>query len=119
VDVIEGAAKGTVNLDPRSIPEGAANPDQRAGLRGMRPISMSVDAVADCALRAQQAGEYESELRCDVCDEAIAGEPAGRGLYMWARGGELHFEEPALCSQCAVAIGVTALSTWSVEEEEG
>jgi hypothetical protein len=38
---------------------------------------------------------------------------------MWSRGEELRFEEPALCSQCAVAIGVTALSAWSVEEEGG
>jgi hypothetical protein len=38
---------------------------------------------------------------------------------MWSRGGELRFEEPKLCERCAVAIGITALSTWAVEEEEG
>ncbi|WP_165373000.1 hypothetical protein [Sorangium cellulosum] len=54
-----------------------------------------------------------------MCDSAIDGEPAGRGLYMWSRGDELRFEEPALCGGCAVAIGMTALSAWNAEEEEG
>ena len=38
---------------------------------------------------------------------------------MWTRGDEVRFEEPALCGNCATAISVTALATWSAEEEEG
>jgi hypothetical protein len=37
---------------------------------------------------------------------------------MWSRGDELRFEEPALCAGCAMAIGITALATWSADEEE-
>jgi hypothetical protein len=84
-----------------------------------RQISVSIDSVADAALQAHRHEAGPSELRCDVCDEAIEGEPAGRGLYMWTRGEESRFEEPALCRRCATAIGVTALAAWSVEEEEG
>ena len=83
-----------------------------------RPISMAIDGVADAALAVQRVAAA-SEERCDVCDEPIEGEPAGRGLYMWTRGDEVRFEEPALCEGCATAIGVTALAQWSLEEEEG
>ncbi len=84
-----------------------------------RLISLSIDGIADAAMQARRAQSGASELRCDACDEAIEGEPAGRGLYMWTRGDEVRFEEPALCEGCATAIGVTALMSWSVEEEEG
>ncbi|WP_155798405.1 hypothetical protein [Sorangium cellulosum] len=117
--MIEGALKGTANLDPRPAPEGTANADFRLTGTLTHPICISIDAVADNALRARQATSGATELRCDVCDTAIEGEPAGRGLYMWSRGEELRFEEPALCGGCAVAIGMTALSAWNVEEEEG
>ena len=63
--------------------------------------------------------QRKGELRCDACDEPLEGEPEGRGLYMWTRGDEVRFEEPALCQDCATAIGVTALAQWAVEEEEG
>lgn len=84
-----------------------------------RTFSISIDSIADAALQAQQGAAGVVELRCDACDELIDGEPAGHGLYMWSRGGEVRFEEPALCGRCATAIGVTALAAWSVEEEEG
>jgi len=76
-----------------------------------------VDAVADFALRARNASEAETS--CDACGKAIEGEPEGHGLYVWARGDEIRREEPALCADCATAIGLSALSLWSVEEEEG
>lgn len=80
-------------------------------------MSYAVDAVADLALRT--AAE-DSARCCDVCDAPIEDEAeASRGLYVWARGGEVHYEEPHLCESCATAIGVTALAAWSVEEEEG
>jgi hypothetical protein len=80
-------------------------------------LSVAADGVAEAALRAGQ--ERATEQRCDACDRPLDGEPAGRGLYMWTRGDEVRFEEPALCDECATAIGVTALAAWSVEEEEG
>ena len=84
-----------------------------------RPTSFSIDSVADAALQVRQVEAGAAELRCDACDAAIDGEAPGRGLYMWTRGDEVRFEEPALCDSCATAIGVTALAMWSVEEEEG
>jgi hypothetical protein len=73
-------------------------------------------------------------LRCDACgglvdpalgraadadaDDAEFGPPAS-GLLLFARDGELRFEQPPLCSRCSVAIGVTALVRWAEEEEEG
>jgi len=85
-----------------------------------RPISVSIDAVADAALQGFWSENNPSqELSCDACNEPIEGEPAGHGLYMWTRGEERRFEEPPLCRRCATAIGVTALAAWSVEEEEG
>jgi hypothetical protein len=82
-------------------------------------MSASIDPVADASLRLDRAVEAASGRICDVCDQPIEGEPAGSGLYLWTRGEEVRIEEPALCVQCATAIGVTALATWSVEEEEG
>jgi hypothetical protein len=84
-----------------------------------RPMSVSIDAIADAALQTHQTTKGSTVLRCDVCDEQIDGEPSGRGLYMWTRGDEVRFEEPALCPRCSTAIGVTALAAWNVEEEEG
>jgi hypothetical protein len=86
-----------------------------------RPFSVSIDAIADAALKNwnSEVSVEEAAIRCDACDEFIEGEPAGRGLYMWTRGDEVRFEEPALCGNCATAIGMTALATWSAEEEEG
>jgi hypothetical protein len=85
-----------------------------------RLFSVSIDAVADAALQGWRSDSSASEeVCCDACNEVIDGEPAGHGLYMWTRGEEVRFEEPALCRRCATAIGVTALAAWSMEEEEG
>ncbi len=82
-------------------------------------ISMAIDSVADVSLKTRTMVEETSELRCDACSELIEGEPAGRGLYVWTRGDEVRYEEPPLCMGCATAIGITALSIWNMEEEEG
>jgi hypothetical protein len=58
-------------------------------------------------------------LYCDACEKPIQGEPAGTGLYVFARGDEVRYEEPPLCQRCSLAIGVTALVRWAEEEEEG
>jgi hypothetical protein len=65
----------------------------------------------------------ESEL-CDVCGEAVEEDEdgfavGGRGLYVWTRGDEVRYEEPALCAHCGTAIGVMALAQWDLEEDEG
>lgn len=91
---------------------------QIAARKFVRPLSVPIDVFADAALQRERANAGRVELRCDVCDALIEGEPSGRGLYMWARGDEVRFEEPALCTHCATAIGVTALAAWNVEEEE-
>lgn len=63
--------------------------------------------------------ERETELRCDACESPIEGEPAGRGLLLWVRGDEVEREEPPLCERCALAVSMTALWRWEIEEEEG
>lgn len=80
-------------------------------------VALPNDVEADAAVQSRP--NDPGDLKCDACDEMIEGEPAGHGLYMWTRGEEVRFEEPALCARCATAIGVTALAAWTVEEEEG
>ena len=84
-----------------------------------RPYSVSIDAIADASLQTLQTTRGSTAVHCDNCDQPIEGEPSGRGLYMWTRGDEKRFEEPALCARCSIAIGVSALAAWTVEEEEG
>ena len=57
-------------------------------------------------------------LTCDVCGEILSSE-ATTGLLVFVRGGETIYEEPPLCSSCSLAIGVTAITRWAEEEEEG
>lgn len=57
-------------------------------------------------------------LRCDACEAPIAGEPAGEGVYLWSRGGELIYEPAPLCERCAFAINASALADLGPDEEE-
>jgi len=66
--------------------------------------------------------------RCDVCGDEVPEEDhadetgyavSGRGLYVWSRGEDVRYEEPPLCPACAVAVGVSAMARWEIEEEEG
>lgn len=43
----------------------------------------------------------------------------GAGMYLWVRQGEVRRETVPLCSRCGTAVGVTALTRWAIEEEEG
>ncbi len=79
-------------------------------------LSFAADEIALAAL-TQAAGA--APLKCHACDEAIDGEPGGRGLFLWARGDDVQLEEPPLCARCATAIGMSAQRIWEVEEEEG
>lgn len=74
------------------------------------------------AFRARQLLQWEGTpepLVCHACETPIEGEPAGRGLLLFARGEDVTFEEPPLCEACALAIGMTALFRFEEEEEEG
>jgi hypothetical protein len=82
-------------------------------------IAFSIDSFADAALSRERDEAGHTELRCDACDEKIEGEPAGRGLFLSTRGGEVSFHEPALCASCATAIGLRANLDHELEEEEG
>lgn len=68
----------------------------------------------------------DADERCSVCSERLEAEDdvdssaiRGSGLLVWARGEERRYEEPQLCPTCAVAIGVSALQRWEIEEDEG
>jgi hypothetical protein len=111
------AIHSVVNQPRRAAEQ--SSPDLAPSSAPSPAVAVSIDAYADAALQSQRIAAGAAELRCDVCDAAIEGEPSGRGLYMWTRGDEVRFEEPALCPRCATAIGVTALAAWAVEEEEG
>jgi hypothetical protein len=82
-------------------------------------VAIPIDSYADAALSRARDAAGRTELRCDACDEAIEGEPAGLGVFVSTRGDEVRFEEPALCPSCATAIGVRAQMDSGIEEEEG
>jgi len=68
-------------------------------------------------------------LSCDVCGEFVSPDAtslgsrtrgcASTGLLVFVRAGETVYEEPPLCGSCSLAIGVTAITRWAEEEEEG
>ena len=84
-----------------------------------QPVAIPIDAYADAALRRERDAAGRTDLRCDVCDQRIEGEPAGLGVFVSTRGDEIRYEEPALCAPCATAIGVRAQMDSEIEEEEG
>lgn len=83
------------------------------------PVAIPIDSLADASLSRERDGAQGRDLRCDACDESIVGEAAGSGLFLSARGGEVRFDEPALCPTCATAIGLRAHLNNEIEEEEG
>ncbi len=56
-------------------------------------------------------------LTCDVCGKIVASDAAS-GLLVFVRGDQIVYEEPPLCGDCGLAIGMTAMSRWAEEEEE-
>lgn len=79
--------------------------------------AVPIDAIADAALQVRLQGP-PAERSCDACGAEVEGEPGGRGLLLWSRGGDLVIEEPVLCEACATAIGMTAHRHWHFEEED-
>jgi hypothetical protein len=63
--------------------------------------------------------ERNEPVLCDACNTPNEGEPAGAGLLVFPRGDTVLREEPPLCEKCALAIGMTALMRWEMEEEDG
>jgi hypothetical protein len=95
-------------------------PRARANDRNRHMIAIPIDSVADAAIAARNAN-LAAAPRCDVCEEPVADTDddfAGRGLYVWSRGDETRYEEPALCPRCATVLGISALNQWRREEEE-
>ncbi len=67
----------------------------------------------------------DSAARCEICAAEVSPDPddgssyTGSALYISIRGDRVIYDEPPLCPSCALAIGVTALARWDIEEEEG
>jgi hypothetical protein len=83
-------------------------------------------AVETCVTASHHAlFAADATRRCDACGEPLRDESddgfaiEGAGLYVWARGDDVRYEEAPLCASCASAIGLTALTRWEIEEEEG
>ena len=122
----EGREKDAVAKAGVKGKSGARNaevvPRRRDLRRPVVPIvtapAMFADEVAQMARDLRVASE--GTTRCDACDDPIDGEPAGRGLYLWTRGGDasVRVEEPPLCAACALAIGVSAHLAWAREDDE-
>jgi hypothetical protein len=116
-------------------PEAASSMDRQvAGHAGARDEVDAAGVVgapaaansAPCVTATHAALFVADEtVRCDVCDELVVEDSdegyavTGRGLYVWARGDDVRYEEPHLCAGCAAAVGVSALARWEIEEEEG
>jgi hypothetical protein len=65
------------------------------------------------------SGEVDLDDDRDLNPEAESPRASGRGLLVWARGDDIRREEPLLCGNCAMALGMTALHRWETEEDEG
>jgi hypothetical protein len=97
--------------------------------RDPEPESTESAVVADAPVSVSPFVTASHELlfapeppACDACGTALdaaAEDEGGLGLYIWARNGEVVYEEPPLCASCAAAITITALQRWEIEEEEG
>lgn len=77
----------------------------------------------DHATTATGPGSQPTE--CHACEKPIYASDdegfavPGRGLLVFTRGDERRAEEPRLCASCGAAIGMTMLTRWAIEEDEG
>lgn len=112
------AAKEAPGKDGTSNEKPAARPRRARTTGVLIPVqSFCADEVALLAATVRRAESAPS--RCDACDVLIEGEPHGRGLFVWSRGGEIAIEEPTLCEHCGSVFGVVMNRRWDIEEEEG
>lgn len=75
--------------------------------------------------------EADESPSCGVCGDTLDALDAlddgsdeghavqGRGMLLWSRGEERRTEDVPLCPTCSAGIGITALSRFQLEEEEG
>lgn len=87
----------------------------------MRPPPLVFHDHSELEARDARGGSDGPALRgyeCDGCGERFEGEPAGSGLFVWSRGGEVRYEEPPLCESCASKVTLGALMRWEDEEDE-
>ena len=62
------------------------------------------------------------DLLCDVCGEIVEQDDeslVGKAFFFRHRGDASEYETEPLCAGCAVAVGLSALHRWEIEEEEG
>ncbi len=89
--------------------------------------AQAASVAAPTFVTASHAALFEDDTRarCDICGDDVPPDPddgssyAGSALYISMSGDRVVYDEPPLCASCAVAVGVTALARWDIEEEEG
>ncbi len=93
-----------------------------------RGVHTSVRAVGGFVTLGHDAlCSANAEVRCDICSVQLSRAESdappyavrGEALYAWTRGDEHRREEPPLCADCAAAIGISALTRWAMEEDDG
>jgi hypothetical protein len=97
------------------------------GDRTGSPADAEALALAAEASAGQAETAQDPPSLCDACGESVPAprddddgyDLPGRGVYLWVRGDKVVFEHVPLCARCASAIGMSALSRWEIEEEEG
>jgi hypothetical protein len=105
----------------------AIRPPQTVAACPVAPATPATPATSAApVVEATAAAPSEEDTpRCDICDTPLdlSSEDedsfCGKGLYMWTRGDKVRFEEVPLCASCGMAIGLTALQRWQLEDEEG
>jgi hypothetical protein len=118
-DTADSVAPGAlVASDDTSDASGGAS-EATSGISSVETSSPKLIQVSHELLFADPLPE------CDVCGAPVPEDAddehafAGHGLYVWSRGGQTFYEEPPLCAVCGIAIGMSALARWEIEEEEG
>ena len=90
-----------------------------ASSRHARTVAIPIDAIADAAIAARGLASGDAQPhRCHVCNAAVSGDDATSGLFVWVRGDEIRFEEPPLCGDCGIVLGISALAQWRREEDD-
>ncbi len=62
------------------------------------------------------------DVRCNACGECVEQDEeslVGKAFFFRHRGENPEYETEPVCAGCAVAIGLSALHRWEIEEEEG
>jgi hypothetical protein len=71
---------------------------------------------------APEKADDALDVRCNVCGEGVEQDEeslVGKAFFFRHRGDLPEYETEPVCAGCAVAIGLSALHRWEIEEEEG